>query len=419
MKTFKTSVVSGLAIAGLFLGACGGLSGQNDEGIRASGVIEVTTITLSSEIGGTVAEHLVEEGKAVEVGEILIRLDSQLLDAQLVQAEAILIMAEATYAQIAASSSTERLLAQQAIDDLYSNADVARANKMLEIANLRDAVSDAERRVSSLEQGGKQTDIDSARASVILLVDELEDEQEDYEDYANRPETNLDRAAQQLKLAEVQSRYDDAVRRLNSLEADANSIDLSIAEANLLLAESMLIVAQSDLEDLQEGPDPDALALAEARLASANASLVVAQAQVDSAQATFEVLRVQAEKSQILSPINALVLNQLVEKGETVLPGTPLITLSEPSEISITVFIPEDRYGQISLGDVAEVTVDSFEGELFDAVVVRIADQAEYTPRNVQTEEDRRTTVFAIELAIKDSGGKLKSGMPGDVVFSN
>ena len=86
-------------------------------------------------------------------------------------------------------------------------------------------------------------------------------------------------------------------------------------------------------------------------------------------------------------------------------------------KLTITVYIPEDRYGQINIGDMAIVKVDSFPGETFDAVVVRIADQAEYTPRNVQTEEDRRTTVFAIELSVDDPQGKLKPGMPADVNF--
>ena len=81
------------------------------------------------------------------------------------------------------------------------------------------------------------------------------------------------------------------------------------------------------------------------------------------------------------------------------------------------VYVPEDQYGEIMLGDSAVVSVDSFPDEFFDAVVTRIADQAEYTPRNVQTEEDRKTTVFAVELSVEDLGGKLKPGMPADVTF--
>jgi len=86
-------------------------------------------------------------------------------------------------------------------------------------------------------------------------------------------------------------------------------------------------------------------------------------------------------------------------------------------ELTVTVYIPEDRYGQISLGDTATLSIDSFPEESFEATVIHIADQAEYTPRNVQTKEERQTTVFAIKLSVDNAEGMLKPGMPADLVF--
>ena len=86
-------------------------------------------------------------------------------------------------------------------------------------------------------------------------------------------------------------------------------------------------------------------------------------------------------------------------------------------KLSVTVYLPENRYGQISLGDKAILSVDSFPDDEFQASVVRIADQAEYTPRNVQTQEERQNTVYAIELSLDNPSGKLKPGMPADVIF--
>jgi HlyD family secretion protein len=86
--------------------------------------------------------------------------------------------------------------------------------------------------------------------------------------------------------------------------------------------------------------------------------------------------------------------------------------------LTITVYLPEDRYGEIRLGQSAQVQVDSYPGESFAAEVVHIADQAEFTPRNVQTAEGRRTTVFAVRLKINVDDGKLKPGMPADVSFA-
>jgi multidrug resistance efflux pump len=123
------------------------------------------------------------------------------------------------------------------------------------------------------------------------------------------------------------------------------------------------------------------------------------------------------DKLVLVSPIDGIVLSRLVEPGEVVPPGIPLITLGSLDDLTITVYIPENQYGAINLGQKALVKVDSFPGETFDATVVRIADQAEFTPRNVQTQEERQTTVYAVKLSVNDTEGKLKPGMPADVVF--
>ena len=113
------------------------------------------------------------------------------------------------------------------------------------------------------------------------------------------------------------------------------------------------------------------------------------------------------------------VLYRNIEPGEIVSPGATLVVIAQLDVLTITVYLPEDRYGQVNLEDTAEVQVDSFPGENFTATVTHIADEAEFTPRNVQTSEGRRTTVFAIELKLDDPEGKLKPGMPADVYFSN
>jgi HlyD family secretion protein len=112
-----------------------------------------------------------------------------------------------------------------------------------------------------------------------------------------------------------------------------------------------------------------------------------------------------------------VIVTRSLEEGEVVLAGGVAMTIGRLDSLTITVYISEDRYGEIELGEHAAVTVDSFPGETFDATVSRIADRAEFTPRNVQTEEGRRTTVFAVELSVSDPAGRLKPGMPADVRF--
>lgn len=119
----------------------------------------------------------------------------------------------------------------------------------------------------------------------------------------------------------------------------------------------------------------------------------------------------------ITSPIDGVVLERLVEPDEFAAPGSTVMVVASLNALTLTIYVPEDRYGQISLGQTIPVTVDSFPGETFSGKVIFIADQAEFTPRNVQTKDSRETTVYAVKLALAPSGGKLKPGMPADATL--
>ncbi len=120
---------------------------------------------------------------------------------------------------------------------------------------------------------------------------------------------------------------------------------------------------------------------------------------------------------KITSPIDGTVLERLIEPGELAAPGSTLVVVANLDALTLTVYVPEDRYGQVSLGQSYPVTVDSFPDETFSGKVSHIADKAEFTPRNVQTTDGRKSTVFAVKLDLVPSGGKLKPGMPADVHF--
>jgi multidrug resistance efflux pump len=120
---------------------------------------------------------------------------------------------------------------------------------------------------------------------------------------------------------------------------------------------------------------------------------------------------------KIISPLDGVVLELLFQPGETATPGANLVVVSNLNALTLTVYVPEDRYGAILLGQVYPVTVDSFPGQSFNGRVAHISDQAEFTPRNVQTTDSRKATVFAIKLDLDPSDGLLKPGMPADVHF--
>ena len=465
---------------------------DDGETISTAGTVEVVEVVITTEIGGRIAEVLADEGDQVNRGDILVRFEDAMLQAQYDQAKATLAQAQANYALIAAQPLVEQrqvaisiaqleyLSAQQALKELIENSNLVRALLQQELDNAEDALEDlldpdlqqavalesiaiaqkavdeAEKRVRNLKNTASQADINAAEADVVLARDALDKAKDDYKPYEDKPDDNLTRANFQARLAAAQQVYDAVVRRFNALSGTGSEIDIAVAEADLQTAVAELKLAQRefqrikdgsnpadiavltasiekamlDLSALKEGPDPDDLALAEARvhsteanqdLASANTiqeQLDVAQAQVDSAQAALGILQAQLDKLTLAAPIDGVVLFRTIEPGESVKPGSTAITLGLLDQLTITVYVPEDRYGGISLGNLAAVNIDAFPGVSFTATVIRIADQAEYTPRNVQTAEGRRTTVFAIELSVEDPDRKLKPGMPADVIFS-
>jgi HlyD family secretion protein len=241
---------------------------------------------------------------------------------------------------------------------------------------------------------------------------------------------------------DAEGEYNTAIRRLeledNLLNAKAELENAKIqyvslgdapSESDIALLESNLDAAKREFEAHKNGPDPDDISIAEARVQNAEANLALALvntreeqldaavAQVDAAQIALNIIQTQIDMLVLKAPVSGIVLNRTVEMGEVVQPGSFLITIGDLDNLTMTVYLPEDRYGRVKLGAEANVSVDSFPGQIYRAKVTRIADRAEFTPRNVQTEEGRRSTVFAVELSVFDPTGDLKPGMPADVLF--
>jgi multidrug efflux pump subunit AcrA (membrane-fusion protein) len=118
---------------------------------------------------------------------------------------------------------------------------------------------------------------------------------------------------------------------------------------------------------------------------------------------------------KIRSPINGVLLTRAIEPGEITTAGSTLLVVGQLETLTLTVYVPEERYGQVQLGQAYPVSVDSFPGRTFEGRVTRIADQAEFTPRNVQTVQGRKNTVYAVRLTLDNPDQALKPGMPADV----
>jgi multidrug resistance efflux pump len=135
------------------------------------------------------------------------------------------------------------------------------------------------------------------------------------------------------------------------------------------------------------------------------------------AQAALDTLLVQASKFTLTSPITGLVLERPVHVGEVAMPGAPLMTLADLENLTLTVYVPEDQLGQVRIGQLVEVTVDAYPQRTFEGTVSFIASQAEFTPKNVQTREERVSMVFAVKVKLPNPDHALKPGMPADAVL--
>jgi HlyD family secretion protein len=115
--------------------------------------------------------------------------------------------------------------------------------------------------------------------------------------------------------------------------------------------------------------------------------------------------------------VDGVVLDQTLRRGEVAAPAATILTVADLHEVMLMAYVPENRIGQVQLGQTVQVMVDSFPGQSFTGQVTRIGDEPEFTPRNVATQEERLNTFYAVEVRLPNAEGLLKPGMPADATF--
>jgi multidrug resistance efflux pump len=153
------------------------------------------------------------------------------------------------------------------------------------------------------------------------------------------------------------------------------------------------------------------------KLGATAEQIAALEAQVEMARAALDVLLVQQDKFTLQAPISGLVLERPVRVGEVALPGAPLMTLADLEHMTLTVYVPEDQLGRVYLGQPVSVTVDAYPDRAFPGAVKHISSEAEFTPRNIQTQEERVNMVFGVEVDLPNPDHALKPGMPADAVL--
>jgi len=428
----------------LMLGACDTINGNGASNgvITGSGTIGAREVKISSVLGGTVAEAPVQEGQYVNEGDFLFRTDDDLLQAQRDQVLASVEVGRASLRM--AQVGLENALLQYDMILNGARMEAAPLNEQAwriplpsdftlpewyfqhseKIDSAQLAVEAAEEALeterASLDQvlgDTSNADVEAAEKRLLeaqmayIIAEDVRDrarqarERDEIEDYAD---SLFDAAETELEAA--QSTYD---RVLSDVDAD----ELLEARARLAVSQAGYDSAILHLNLLRTGEYSLPVEAAAKGLEMAEAAVAQAEAGLGQAEAALAAIETSLEKVEVLAPSPGTVLVRNLEFGETIAPGAVVITIADLDEVSLTVCVPEDRYGEIRLGQEVIITVDSFPNREFTGTVESIADKAEFTPRNVQTVDGRRSTVYAIKIRMLNPEGMLKPGMPADAVF--
>jgi multidrug resistance efflux pump len=449
----------------------------NNPAIQASGLIEATQVTIAPEQSGRVVEVSVSEGDSVKAGDPLLRLDDSLLLSEQQAAQAALDSARAGVqtaqnaldtAKAQYQSTLESQLSQDQASRLhdwfvkdpkqfdqpgwyFSRAEqIQAAQDQVDIA--QKAVQDAQANLDKISQSAAKSDFSKAEerllnARLAYLITKNVNTQAQNSTSSKQPvgaynsthcgsnqgysiprqylvnviydcngDPQLSSAGRALQ-DNAQNELNNAQKAYNDLLSSQAADEILKARAEVQVDQEYYYAALDFLRTLQTGDQSPEVSAAQGAVDQAKDQLEQAQSAVTSAQANLNLINTQIQKLTIHAPMDGVVLVRSVEVGEVIQAGLPALTIGKLDTLKVTVYIPENQYGQISLGQQARLSVDSFPNETFAAKVTRISDKAEFTPQNVQTKEGRQTTVYAVELSVDNPSGKLKPGMPTDVTF--
>lgn len=393
----------------------------------ASGFIEAEEVEIAAELGGRVIALLFEEGDEVSVGDKLIQLDTSLLEAQRDAAAAQLAIAIAQRDLLKAGAREEVIRQAEAqvavMQAMVEAAEVALAEASTVAANPQDVaaqVAEAEAQVAAAQAQlhAAEVQVVIARRSKEIYEDtgtQIERLQSMYGEDIPVPAFTLDAVLSPQRYEAALTHLADAQAALNSAQSLLAALrglqsDPQQLQAKVVEAQTALDTAQAELEGARARLD-------QLRAGSTESDLQAADARVEEARAALSAIETQIERMAFYAPTSGVVLEQPIHVGELAIPGAPLVTLADLDEVRLTVYITAEQLGRVSLHQRVAISVDSFPERTFEGTVVFISNEAEFTPRNVLTREERVNLVYAVRIAIPNPDHALKPGMPADARF--
>ncbi len=392
-----------LLVTIVLLIACQSATGET-AATRFSGVIEGTKVDVISEVGGRITGLAVDEGDVVTAGQPIVTLDAASFAAQVKQAEAAVAAATANLAQVKAGTRAEAI---QAAEAALQQAQAEQSGAASTLSNTLKIRNNPQELIAQIDAAQSSVKLAEQNVSVAQTkLDEARYWRDFYQSDKKKIET-LDKeiAIAQTNLESAQAQLDGAKTQVSALQAmRANPINLQAQVDQARSAYSLTLastaVAAANLDELKTGPSAEDLALAAAKVQQAQAQLKLAQA--------------YQSRTIIESPLTGIVAEQAAHVGESAQPGTPLMSLINVDTVDMTIFVPQAELPRVQIGMPAKVYVDAYPNEVFNGEVTSIAQQAQFSSRDTQNQEDRTNVVFAVKVRLHNTDKRLKAGMTAD-----
>jgi len=361
-----------------------GIGRTPDDRIMVSGNIELTEVNIAFKTAGRLIERTVDEGDSVKKGQIVARLDRAELEAQRAREAAGLASAQEQLAQ--AQTALEWEQANLAGDVQQRKADLA----------------SNESRLQELKNGSRPQEIQESRATVEAAQSELD-----------RAKRDWDRAQTLYKNDDISTEQFDQYRNR------WQSADAAIKQAQ---QRDALVQAGPRVEVVQAAEGQVEKARGALKMADANTleikrreqELVTRRDEIERAKASLALIDAQLADTIIYSPVDGVVLVKSADVGEVLGVGATVVTVGDIDHPWLRGYVNETALGKIKVGAKAKVTTDSYPGKVYDGRVSFIASEAEFTPKQIQTQEERVKLVYRIKIELDNPRRELKSNMPAD-----
>lgn len=358
--------------------------GEDPNVIRISGNIELTQVDLSFKMPGRLVELNVDEGDAVKTGLVVARTDTQELEQQL-------------HRERAGVESAESALTQLRTGIQYQKATIEG-----DVALKRADLVNAEARLQEMLNGSRPQELESARAAAAEAATQNQQAQLDWQ-----------RAQTLYKNDDISTAQRDQFKT----KAEATAAALKRAQEQLALVKEGPRKEQIEQQRAVVARSRAALQLAEANridLKRREEEVSMRTADIQRARAQTGVLDVQLNDRVLVAPVGGVVLSKSAEMGEILAAGATVVTLGDIDHPWVRGYVSESDLGRVKLGMPAAVTTDSYPGKEYKGKVTFVSSEAEFTPKQIQTTEERQKLVYRVKVEVENPNHELKSNMPVD-----